>query len=179
MSNAAFLFAGYLIQEPYLVLDRFPGMRVATIDRDVHPDTASIRYELIDGVPNVTRFLTGLPDMTKYPGWVLNGYAIDQDKVLPELGLDGVTVFPSKYEYAKRWKRPVDGLQLLGSDVVDERCHPFSLLHFEKHSLDAIRSNGGDLNSFGLFETAEASYRFCDYLDRRNQGEGTVWQVWG
>src|SRR5207245_1428319 len=115
------LFVGYLVQEPYLVDPRFPGMRLATIDRKIHPELDRVRYEDIGGVPNLTRFLTYLPDMARYPGYVLNGYAIDLARVVPEPGLNGSRTYPSKYEYAKHWVRPQDGLRLLGYDLVDEK----------------------------------------------------------
>jgi hypothetical protein len=179
MTEPSFLFVGYLVQEPYPVDKRFPGTLLASIRRDVHPDLNHIRYEMIGGVPNVTRFLTYLPDMSAYPGWVLNGYAIDASKVRPEKGLDGVTIFPSKYEYAKHWRRPNDGLSVLGYDVVDEECHPFSFLHPDDYTLDEIERNGGKLNRWGLFQTPADAQRFCDYILRENQDDGTIWQVWG
>ena len=156
-----------------------PGMRIATIDRAVHPALDAVRYEMIDGVANVTRFLTELPDMAHYPGYVLGGYAIERAALVPEKGIDGQTMLPSKYEYAKHWRRPDDGLRLLGYDVVDEPAHPFSILHSGPWSLSEVIEACGPLNSFGLFGTPEAARRFCDFVRAENEEEGMVWQVWG
>jgi hypothetical protein len=179
MTEDPFLFVGYLVQEPYPVDPRFPAMRLATIDRPIHPALDRILYETIGGVPNVTRFLTALPDASRYPGYVLNGYAIESAKVVPELGLDGVTVYPSKYEYARHWRRPHDGLRVLGYDVVDEAAHPFSVLHYEDYSLGEIEREGGPLNRWALFDSPADAEKFCRYALRENQTDGTVWQVWG
>lgn len=115
----------------------------------------------------------------RYPGYVLNGYAIERRSVVPETGLDGTTVFPSKYEYAKRWRRPDDGLRVLGYDVVDEPAHPFSLLHSGPWTLAEIIEACGPLNGFGLFEACDEARRFCDFALRDNQEEGTIWQICG
>jgi hypothetical protein len=179
VTTKSFLFVGYLVQEPYLKDPKFPGMRLATIDRKIHPDFLTIGYDLVGGVANVTRFLTHLPDMSKYPGWILNGYAIESDEVKPELGIDRITVFPSKYEYAKRFERPEDGLSMIGFDLVDERTHPFSVLHFEDYTLDELTADGRQLNKWGLYQTVAAAETFRDFVLRVNQTEATIWQVWG
>jgi len=179
MSDDDFLFVGYLAQVPWLTDPELPGVRIATIDRDVHPALDTIRYETIAGVANVTRFLTYLPDMSRYSGYVLGGYAIARAAVVAEKGIDGKTMFPSKYEYARQWRRPDDGLRLLGYDVVDERAHPFSILHSGPWSLAEVIDACGPLNDFGLFETPMAAQHFCDFARDDNQEEGTIWQVWG
>lgn len=179
MADKTFLFVGYLVQEPYTIDPRIPGARIATIDRPVHSELDQIRYELINGIPNVTRFLTYLPNMDQFPGYVLNGYAIDSTRVLPEKGIDGVSIYPSKYEYAKHWTRPQDGLRVLGYDVVDEPSHPFSILHSQNYSLDEIQTNCGMLNQFGLFNEARDAKSFCEYIESVDQEDGTIWEVWG
>lgn len=179
MKESEFLFVGYLVQVPYLVDEQSPGLRIATIDRPVHPALDHVRYEMVGGIPNVTRLLTELPDMVQYPGYVLNGYAIERSKVAPEVGLDGKTIFPSKYEYAKHWRRPDDGLRVLGYDVVDEPAHPFSILHSGPYTLPKINLECGTLNNFGLFDNIEAARCFCKFIRHDNQEEGTVWQIWG
>jgi len=112
-------------------------------------------------------------------GALLVGYAIARSALVPEKGIDGQTMLPSKYEYAKHWRRPDDGLRRLGYDVVDEPAHPFSILHAGPWSLSEVVDACGPLSDFGLFDTPEAAKRFCDLVRAENEEEGSIWQVWG
>jgi hypothetical protein len=178
IADAEFQFVGYLVQAPYLADARFPHARIATIHREMHPYFNRIEYQLIGGFHNPTEFLTDVPDMSKYQGWVLNGYAIDGPAIRPERCSDG-TLVHSKYEYAKTWRRPADGLSLLGFDLTDESIPFFSVLHFEDYSVKEVDENGGPLNEFGLISSVAAARQFQRYVLEANQREGTIWQVWG
>jgi len=174
-----YLFVGYLVQEAFLVDPLLPGRRIATMDRPVPPELDQIRYEEIGGLVNTSRFLPEPPDMTGFPGYILSGYAIDEDAVVPVLGLNRST-HPSSYEYARHLVRLHDGLVLLGYDVIDEPANPFSLLHSSRlFTMDEVQLHAGPLNQYGLFASDDAARRFCSFAARENQEEGTCWQVWG
>lgn len=179
MADTSFIFVGYLVQEPYILSRQFPGVRAATIDRNVPKELDEVRFERVGPTFNFTRFLLSPPDMTKYPGWVLNGYAIEASGIHPEKALDGVTSQTSRYEFARYRERPKDTLIFLGFDVVDEPCHPFSILHFEVLPAEEVKLNTGGLNEYGLLADVEAANRFSEYVLRVNQRLGTIWQVWG
>jgi hypothetical protein len=179
MSSAEFTFVGYLIQEPYLRDARLPDCQLAIMNRKEHPICTQPRYEDISGIPNVTRFLTHLPNMEDYPGWILNGYGIDSQSIVPEVGLDGVTQLPSKYEFARKVVRHADELQSLGFDVIDESCNPMSLIHNLDNSISHIRHLGLPINKWGLFPSDQDAATFVDFIRIANQSDGVVWQVWG
>lgn len=173
------LFVGYLVQTPYIRLTDGSEMEIATLDRPIHPQFDNIRYEEVEGVTNVTKFLTHIPDKTSYPGYVINGYSIDVNAILPELGLDGETKYPSKYEYARKLLRPDDGLKSLGFDVIDEPAHPFSILHSGPYALKLVQKNIAPLNGHGLFGIFEDAENFCKFILQDNQELGTIWEVFG
>jgi hypothetical protein len=178
MVDAPFLFVGYLVQEPYLTDPRLLGARIATLDRRIVPDLDRFSYESHNGFANITKFLTHLPDIREYPGWVLNGYAVSRDAVKEEIGIDGSTILPSRYEYAKHWRRAGDHLSVLGYDVVDESANPFSLLHAKPDSYEEIQKTVGELNEYGLFANSEHAKEFCRVI-APNEEAAAVWQVWG
>ena len=178
VTEESFLFVGYLVQEPYLEIPAYAGIKWASISRDIVPSLDKFEYDKFAGLCNVTKFLTYIPAMSRYEDYVLNGYAIELESVLPEIGLDGSTL-PSRYEYAKHWDRPNDGMVVLGYDVVDEPCHPRSYIFSGDYELDEISKNAGPLNEHGLLSNLEEAELFRKYILEDDQSVGTIWQVWG
>ena len=189
--SSEFVFAGYLVIEPFL--RGFPGREdflLASIDlRDFHPDFESEKYEQVDGVCNPTRFQLALPDMAGYPGWSLNGFAIEQ-RWIPDLTVEGQAPPSSPPEqevtfgYAAKYKRPEDGLVCVGYDVFDLSCSFLSIAHNCGFSVDDLmRLSEDTLNEFGLFRTPDAARTFITAARKEEPGEGhlekpVILEVW-
>ena len=84
-----FIFVGYLIQEPYWQSwPKRAGYRVASIEREFHPEFNKPQWKTVQGIENPTEFLTEFPHLDalslephrcqsvlhkQSPGWVVSG----------------------------------------------------------------------------------------------------------
>ena len=177
-----FVFVGYLVQEPYLT--RWPrrdGMKVATIERDVHP-AFKREWQEIEGVLNTTEFHITHPK-TPEAGWVVNGYAVERD------GIDtvrwstaaGNDDAPKTFEYALHTRRENDGLVVLGYELVDCKIERLSVLNNCGYTLEQISKEAGDLNEFALFSDPRQAQVFQTYVSNRggSHSQAAIFEVWG
>lgn len=191
--ESGFVFAGYLVLEGFL--RRFPGREqflLASPDlRNCHPAFESPTFESVDGLVNYTNLQLALPDACAYPGWTINGYAIDGEwisKLTDEVSFpdaDLPKVMP-RYSYAFSYTRPKDDLILLGYDVLDGGFVEFlSIAHNCDYAVeDLVRLSGEELNKFGLFPTPKSARSFARNAQAEDPQEGHLelpvpWEVWG
>jgi hypothetical protein len=199
-----FIFVGYLIQEPYWrTWPKRDGFQVASIEREWHPKFNKYQWKKIDGVDNPTRFLTEPPDLKKLvlephdcksvfhkqaPGWVVSGYAFPQEVIERRkmVSTDGKHEL-REFGYALRFKRPTDGLELLGYEVLDEDDIFLSILNNCGYTVEEVRDMAGPLNEFSLLSTVEDAERFkqaikADPLNPNvipDHNRGIIVEVWG
>ena len=177
-----FTFVGYLIQTPYYEDTRWPDCTVASISRELKPDFDIVRYETISGHTNCTKFLPSITEdlERKYTGdqsYTINAYSIEDSSIRTEKSLDG-TPISSKYEFARHNTiKPSSRLKPLGYDIVDEPCHPLSMIH-DAANREKLVDDFGGLNEFGLFESHEQARSFADKMITDDLGDATVWIVW-
>lgn len=183
-----FLFAGYLVQEPYLTnWPRREGMRVATIEREVHPGFQH-RWEQVHGVLNTTEFDTTLPKEPE-PGWVVNAYAVERAAVelvrwSKSVG-NGHTVMT--FEYTLHTTRADDELILLGYEVVDAEIERLSILNNCGFTVGQVLTMAGPLNEYGLFSSLADAGRFKEAIKTNpidakviaDHNRGFIVEVWG
>lgn len=184
----SFLFAGYLVQAPYLTnWPRREGMRVATIERELHPGYRR-KWEQVHGVLNTTEFDTKLPPQPG-PGWVINGYAVEPDAVeMVKWGkrVDGGNT-PTTFEYTLHTTRSDDGLMFLGYEVVDAEIERLSILNNCGFTVRQVLEMGGPLNEYSLFSSLPDAGRFKETIktDPRHprvipdHNRGFIVEVWG
>jgi hypothetical protein len=183
-----FLFAGYLVQEPYLTnWPRREGMKVATIEREVHPRFQR-RWEQVRGVANTTEFHTALPQEPE-PGWVINAYSVERDAVetVRWSKVDDGGQSPRTFAYALYAIRADDGLKFLGYEVVDAEIERLSILNNCGYTVEQVSEMAGPLNEYSLFSSVAHAERFKEVIktDPKNPGiipdhnRGVIVEVWG
>ena len=207
MSTENFIFVGYLIQEPYWKSwPKREGYRVASIERECHPQINKFQWNKVDGVDNPTRFLTEMPHLERLklephkctsrfhkqnPGWVVSGYSFPRDFVERETmtSTDG-KVTMHEFGYALKLKRSEDGLKLLGYEVLDAKNEHWaflSILNDCDYTVEQVREMAGPLNEYSLFSSVEDAERFTEAIktDPHNpkiipdHNRGVIVQVWG
>lgn len=204
MSMENFVFVGYLIQEPYWkAWPKREGYRVASIEREWHPQFNKFQWNKVDGVDNPTRFLTELPQLENLslephdcksslhkqsPGWVVSGYSFPRDFVEQETmtSTDG-KVTMHEFGYALKMERARDDLKLLGYEVLDAEDTFLSILNDCDYTVDEVRAMAGPLNEYSLFSSVEDAERFTEAIktDPTNpkvipdHNRGVIVQVWG
>ena len=207
MSTENFLFVGYLIQEPYWIAwPKREGYRVASIERECHPQFNKFQWNQIGGVDNPTRFLTDMPHLErlrlephkctsrfhkKNPGWVVSGYAFPQYFV-EHRTLTSVdkkqTIF--EFGYALEMIRGADDLKLLGYEVLDANDEDWaflSILNNCDYTVEQVREMTGLLNEYSLLSSVEDAERFkeaikTDPLNPKvipDHNPGVIVEVWG
>lgn len=177
-----FAFVGYLVQEPYL--ENWPqreSMKVATIERDVHPDFKR-EWEEVDGLLNTTEFHIALP-REQESGWVINGYYIERngiDSVRWSKAPDGGESTRS-FEYALHINRENDGLVVLGYELVDCNIERLSVLNNCGYTLEQIRKVAGELNNFALFSEPQQAQAFQAFVSKRggSHSQTAIFEIWG
>jgi hypothetical protein len=198
-----FIFIGYLIQEPYWkAWPKREGYRVASIEREFHPQFNEHQWNKVDGLDNPTRFLTSVPHLEgmllephkcqsifhkQSPGWVVSGYALPQDVVMNR------TITSSdkrqslvEFGYAPKMHRG-DDLKLLGYEIVDQDDLFLSILNNCGYTVEQVGEMAGQLNEYGLLSSIEDAERFKESIktDPKNphvvpdHNQGIVLQVWG
>src|SRR5450432_1995100 len=161
--SSNFVFVGYLIQEPYWrEWPKREGYRVASIERESHPEFNKYQWNQINGADNPTRFLTEFPHLEllklephkctsrfhkKNPGWVVSGYAFAQD-VVHQRKLISVDKKHEMLEfgYALKMSRGIDDLKLLGYDVLDANDKDWaflSILNNCDYTVEQVREMAG------------------------------------
>jgi len=204
MSTKDFVFVGYLIQEPYWkTWPKREGYRVASIEREFHPELNKHQWDEVGGVENPTRFLTRFPNLEKLslephkcgsvlhkqsPGWVISGYAFPQD-VVEQRRITSIDNKHSLVEfgYAPKVSRNHDDLKLLGYEVVDEDDLFLSILNNCGYTVEQVRDMAGPLNEYSLLSSVEDAERFKEAIkaDPRNpsvipdHNRGVIVEVWG
>jgi hypothetical protein len=193
MTDSDFVFAGYLVQERYVRnWPRREGKRLASLENTVHPSLEEPQWQSVGGVMNLTEFLLTLPDMSKFPGWLLCGYSIEREAI-PRLHVKmtdpqkGIIRGPLRYEYALQLVRADDGLERLGYEVIDATFERLSILNNCGYSIEEIETNAGRLNEFSLLETAEDARKFQRYIKTETEdhhvddghSDGIIFAVWG
>jgi hypothetical protein len=132
-----FIFVGYLIQEPFW--QSWPGRagyRIASIEREFHPEFNKPQWTKVQGIENPTVFLTQFPHLEdlslephwcqsllhkQSPGWVVSGYALPQSVVKRRtITSTDHTSSLLEFAYAMKMQCDNDHLTLLGYEVVDE-----------------------------------------------------------
>jgi hypothetical protein len=176
-----FVFAGYLVQEPYLTKwPRREGMQVATVERDLYPEFKR-EWEQVGGVLNTTEFHVALPKKPE-GSWVINGYGVERgaiERVHWSKAAGGSA--PKTFEYALHLHRTKDGLTLLGYELVDCNIERLSVLNNCGYTLDEIRREAGDLNEFALFSDPQQAQAFQTYVAKRggSHSESAIFEVLG
>jgi hypothetical protein len=207
MTDGSFVFTGYLIQEPYWRgWPKREGYRVASIEREYHPEFNKFQWNTVAGVENPTRFLTEFPDLDrlklephkcasafhrKNQGWVVSGYAFPR-AVVEHKKLISVDKQHEMLEfgYALKMTRGTDDLKLLGYEVLDAGdgdWYFLSILNNCDYSVDQVREMAGDLNEHSLFSSIADARRFTEAIQRdaQNPGiipdhnQGIIVEVWG
>lgn len=207
MSTGNFIFVGYLIQEPYWkTWPKREGYRVASIERERHPQVNKFQWNQVDGVDNPTRFLTEMPNLErlklephkctsrfhkKNPGWVISGYAFPQD-VVEQRTLISVDKKQKilEFGYALKMTRGVDDLRLLGYEVLDANDEDWaflSILNNYDYTVEQVREMAGPLNEYSLLSSLADAERFKEAIktDPKNpnvipdHNRGVIVEVWG
>jgi hypothetical protein len=194
MTDADFVFVGYLVQERYVRnWWKRGGKRLASLENTVHPSLEKPQWQSVGGVLNLTEFLLTPPDMSQFDaGWVLCGYSI-QREVIPRLHVEildpheGRILGPLRYEYALQLVRADDGLRRLGYEVIDSKIERLSILNNCGYSIEEVEANAGRLNEFSLLESVEDARKFQRYIKTETENhhvddahsDGVVFEVWG
>jgi hypothetical protein len=193
MAESEFVFVGYLIQERYVRgWWMREGKRLASLENTVHPSFEKAQYQSVAGVLNLTEFLLTPPDTSKFPGWILCGYAVEKEAIA-RLRVEmfdpkkGKTPGPLRYEYALHLVRGEDNLKRLGYEVMDAKIERLSILNNCGYSIPEVEENCGRLNEFSLFETVENARKFQQYIKTETEehhvdtghADGVIFEVWG
>ncbi len=204
MKTDNFIFAGYLIQEPYWrEWPKREEYRVASIEREFHPELNKHQWDKVDGIENPTRFLTRLPHLEnlslephqcgsvlhkRSPGWVVSGYAFPQN-VVEQRKITSTDKKHSLVEfgYATKMQRNGDQLKLLGYEVVDEDDLFLSILNNCGYTVEQVREMAGPLNEYSLLSSVADAERFKEAIktDPKNpkvipdHNRGIIVEVWG
>ena len=199
-----FIFVGYLIQEPYWQSwPKRAGYRVASIEREFHPEFNKPQWKTVQGIENPTEFLTEFPHLDalslelhrcqsglhkQSPGWVVSGYALPQ-RVVKRRTITSTDHTSSllEFAYAMKMQRDNDHLKLLGYEVVDEDDLFLSILNNCGFTVEQVCSMAGPLNENSLFSSPKDAQRFKAEIktDPRHPGiipdhnRGVIVQVWG
>lgn len=200
-----FIFVGYLIQEPYWKdWPKREGYRVASIEREFHPEHNRHKWDNVQGIENPTRFLTHFPHLEalplephrcqsglhkQSPGWVVCGYAVprevaEQPRTITIKGRE-VTLYD--FRYAMKMQRSADDLKLLGYEVVDEGDMFLSILNNCDYTVAEVHAMAGPLNQYSLLSSVEEAERFKEAIktDPLNphivpdHNRGVIVEVWG
>jgi hypothetical protein len=200
-----FIFIGYLIQEPYWkAWPKRDGYRVASIEREFHPQYNKHQWNQVQGIENPTRFLTQFPQLEELslephqcqsvlhkqsPGWVVSGYAVPREVAEQPrtITIGGREATLYDFRYATRMRRNGDDLKLLGYEVVDEDDLFLSILNNCGYTVDQVREMAGPLNEYSLLSSREDAERFKEAIktDPNNpkiipdHNRGLIVQVWG
>jgi hypothetical protein len=194
MTDADFVFVGYLVQERYVRnWWKREGKRLASLENTVHPSLEKPQWQSVGGVLNLTEFLLTPPDMSQFDaGWVLYGYSVERE-VIPRLHVEildpqkGRILGPLRYEYALHLVRADDGLRRLGYEVIDSKIERLSILNNCGYSIEEVEANAGRLNEFSLLESVEDARKFQRYIKTETENhhvddahsDGVVFEVWG
>lgn len=206
MKSNNFIFVGYLIQEPYWrEWPKREGYRVASIERECHPEFNKYQWNQIGGVENPTRFLTEFPHLErlklephkcisrfhrKNPGWVVSGYAFPRGFIEQETmtSTDGkVTIHEFGYALKMERNRGGDGLKLLGYEVLDAEDTFLSILNDCDYTVNEVKAMAGPLSEYSLLSSVADAERFKEAIktDPRNpkivpdHNRGVIVEVWG
>ncbi len=204
MNSRDFVFVGYLIQEPYWkTWPKREGYRVASIEREFHPEFNKYQWDKIQGIDNPTRFLTRFPRLENLslephecrsvlhrqsPGWVISGYAFPRDIVeqRKRTSTDNRHTL-LEFGYALKMRRERDDLKLLGYEVVDNDDLFLSILNNCGYTVDQVREMAGPLDEYSLLTSVEDAERFTEAIktDPLNpkmipdHNQGVIVEVWG
>jgi hypothetical protein len=184
-----FIFVGDLIQEPFW--QSWPGRagyRIASIEREFHPEFNQPQWTKVQGIENPTVFLTQFPHLedlslephwcqsllhNQSPGWVVSGYALPQSVVKrrPITSTDHTSSL-LEFAYAMKMQRDNDHLTLLGYEVVDEDDLFLSILNNCGFTVEQVGAMAGSLNEHILFSSPEDAQRFKEAIkiDPRHPG---------
>lgn len=187
-----FVHAGYLVQEPYETgIPHRQGFALATMDTGFREVPAALEKPALHKVgerTNPTILLLDPPDMTAYPGYVLNAYALESvwiDRLTMDFGVrQAHEKAPTRFAYARGLTRCEDDLQLLGYEIMDGMFEFLSILNNCGYSVEQVRLAAGPLNHYGMFDELETAQKFVDFarkdpqLDPHNEAP-IIWQVWG
>lgn len=200
-----FIFIGYLIQEPYWkTWPKRDGYRVASIEREFHPQYNKHQWSQVQGIENPTRFLTQFPHLEEMslephqcqsvlhkqsPGWVVSGYAVSREVAEQPrtITIRGHEATLYDFRYATRMQRNGDNLKLLGYEVVDEDDLFLSILNNCGYTVDEVREMAGPLNEYSLLSSVGDAERFKEAIktDPKNpkiipdHNRGVIVEVWG
>ena len=199
-----FIFIGYLIQEPYWkAWPKREGYRVASIEREFHPQFNKHQWDTVQGIENPTRFLTRFPHLDELAlephecgsvlhkqssGWVVSGYALPRGVVEKRT----ITSTDNKqklleFQYAMKMLRNGDDLELLGYEVVDKDDLFLSILNNCGYTAEQVQEMAGPLNEYSLLSSVADAEHFRESIktDPRNpkiipdHNRGIVVEVWG
>ena len=202
---SGFIFIGYLIQEPYWkTWPKREGFRVASMEREFHPQFNKPEWKEVQGVESPTPFLMQFPHLEQLslephqcqsvlhkqsPGWVVCGYAVPREVAEHPrtTAIKGREVTVYDFRYALRMQRNGDDLKLLGYEVVDEDDLFLSILNNCGYTVEQVREMAGPLNDYSLLSSVEDAERFKEAIktDPKNpkiipdHNRGVIVQVWG